>query len=1197
MKNITTTLFLCFCIVFLVGNSQEVNDRTGGDMNYTPATPEIAALGKYIETPVNLYSGLPQVNIPLYTINQKRYSVPVSLSYHASGIKVEEVASRSGIGWTLNAGGMITRQVRGGIDERGFLYSSRTISYFKNQVASGNNENLREEIFYTSIGERDYEPDLFSFSFNGYSGSFYFDQTTKLPVLTEHSPLKITYETENANNGKRISSFTITGPNGVKYYFGKDRLHTSSDVEIRGGFNKEMSYSFTDYRIDSTEDADQETQEYVSSWFLKEIYDPIAEESVTFDYQKNTNVSYIYRKSEVKEIVEWLVHPNVVPISLGCKKPRSKLKQYFGQSTYDEYWVSQINFNHGKVIFEQDQSVEREDLSNSHRLRNISIYDTSDLLIKQFELFHFYTTDNSSYSGTKIYNGYPFIDEHLNDTQPLEYARKRLFLDNIREYAIVNNQADTNNYKRYKFDYESPNQMPSRFSTAQDFWGYFNGERLNTNLIQLDYYQHRNFFTGPNGKSELVGTADRSVYEEKCKVGTLKKITYPTGGSKEFIFESNRIEEDIDLYTISNSTEKVRHDFSDLDTQYITNDGSIERRDFKFEMEFEVKNLELSGHDSQNITFYYDIPCTVDEGDEDSCPWDITLVDVQSNTDIYRVFIRSGEIMLNLKAGTYKLLGRRGVQYEETPIDLTRPGNGDPLFEMWFTTFKDKIPDTETLTGGLRIAEIISNTDEESLSNMSKKYTYEDTLGKSSGNLVSKPYFQDVAYVKTCFDIYETTRFAYLTKYPHLQMFYTSNSSVPLFRTSGSYTGYTKVTEHEAGYGTGKIEYTYTFFAKKSFSDFSFENFRTLSIDPNIQDYPYSPKDDLEYKRGKLLSKTVHRWHNEEFLKVSEEINTYDIDVTKHSQEAIKIVPMLASNNISTINAVGAMRNYYLNSTYNLISSKVVKTYNVGTNTHITDSITYSYNPETLNTTRKKHYNSTIPNSGLLSDTRYYYPDDINGLNDISTAQKNIIESLNRDNDHRVSELVMSKTNGSSQFETKTKLFYNQWGVEDKTFMEYTQTKKEGYPGDGFVTGKILQYDDYGNPIEVQEKENGPITSYIWGYHRSFPIAVLSNVSYSDLSYDFIDNLTNLSDQDTDSCSENSCSEQALRNELQQLRNQHPKGMVTTYTYDPVIGMTSSTDPKGLTSYYNYDSFNRLKFIKDYNGKVLQEYNYNYKNQ
>jgi len=55
--------------------------------------------------------------------------------------------------------------------------------------------------------------------------------------------------------------------------------------------------------------------------------------------------------------------------------------------------------------------------------------------------------------------------------------------------------------------------------------------------------------------------------------------------------------------------------------------------------------------------------------------------------------------------------------------------------------------------------------------------------------------------------------------------------------------------------------------------------------------------------------------------------------------------------------------------------------------------------------------------------------------------------------------------------------------------------------------------------------------------------------------------------------------------------------MITTFTYDPLIGVTSVTDPKGYAMYYEYDEFNRLKHVKDAANHILSENQYHYKGQ
>ena len=78
-----------------------------------PPSPNAAALGQYADIPVSKYTGVPNIGIPLYTIKSGEIELPISLSYHASGIKVAQEASWVGLGWSLNAGGVITKQVRG----------------------------------------------------------------------------------------------------------------------------------------------------------------------------------------------------------------------------------------------------------------------------------------------------------------------------------------------------------------------------------------------------------------------------------------------------------------------------------------------------------------------------------------------------------------------------------------------------------------------------------------------------------------------------------------------------------------------------------------------------------------------------------------------------------------------------------------------------------------------------------------------------------------------------------------------------------------------------------------------------------------------------------------------------------------------------------------------------------------------------
>lgn len=49
-----------------------------------------------------------------------------------------------------------------------------------------------------------------------------------------------------------------------------------------------------------------------------------------------------------------------------------------------------------------------------------------------------------------------------------------------------------------------------------------------------------------------------------------------------------------------------------------------------------------------------------------------------------------------------------------------------------------------------------------------------------------------------------------------------------------------------------------------------------------------------------------------------------------------------------------------------------------------------------------------------------------------------------------------------------------------------------------------------------------------------------------------------------------------------------------TYTYSPVVGVTSTTDAKNEITYYEYDPFQRLVNVKDKDGNIVKHTSYHY---
>lgn len=132
------------------------------------------------------------------------------------------------------------------------------------------------------------------------------------------------------------------------------------------------------------------------------------------------------------------------------------------------------------------------------------------------------------------------------------------------------------------------------------------------------------------------------------------------------------------------------------------------------------------------------------------------------------------------------------------------------------------------------------------------------------------------------------------------------------------------------------------------------------------------------------------------------------------------------------------------------------------------------------------------------------------------------------------------------------------------------------------------RYDSKGNVEEVVSKKEPPMV-YIWGYKGQLPIAKIENATYAQVSAVLGVSTLNLLRTSV-------MSETAVRNALNVLRGHHSmkNSKVWTYTYEPLLGVKSITDPRGATENYEYDGFGRLSVVKDFEGNILKTYCYNY---
>ncbi|MEC7262114.1 MAG: RHS repeat domain-containing protein, partial [Bacteroidota bacterium] len=237
--------------------------------------------------------------------------------------------------------------------------------------------------------------------------------------------------------------------------------------------------------------------------------------------------------------------------------------------------------------------------------------------------------------------------------------------------------------------------------------------------------------------------------------------------------------------------------------------------------------------------------------------------------------------------------------------------------------------------------------------------------------------------------------------------------------------------------------------------------------------------------------------------------------------------------------------------------------------------------------------------TGNIKEEKIFYPDDVltkstMGFDNLSTdVELPAINLLKRNAQHRVSQPIQISTqikDGNSVLSTTVNR--NNFTIKEGMVVPNTSQSSKA---NNALRDEIMfhDYDVNGNPIDVSLKD-GPHVLYIWGYDGQYPIAKIENALYNQISV-FEVELQTLSSQDDDNCTDNDCSEESLRNALENLRQALPNAMVTTYTYDPLLGVTSITDPKGQTVFYDYDAFGRLRSIKDDKGYLVLENKYNYK--
>ncbi len=441
--------------------------------NLSAPSPTTAALAKFTEVPVSGFTGSPNVNIPLYEISTSFIKLPISLSYQSAGITVDQEATNVGLGWSLSAGGVVSRSVFGRADDGTWqMYRMNRQSSFN--VNDSIDYSQAPYLFNNSI---DGVPDLYSYTFPGYTGKFIIaDQIRQLP-LTNLQIIKLSE-----------SEFDIIASDGCKYVF--DAEETSR--------NRSEGAATTN----------------TVGWYLTKILSADRSDSVVFAYA-NTRYVNGSGKSFTREFYQ--ANGNGWG-GLGAYSESSFTNQVFGKQ------LTRIEFNQGSVEFNILWNT-REDIASG---TDFSVPLVSSMIVR----------NKSGAALRTISFRYDYFTN--GRTTPDD---KRLKLSGV--YINGGNSTDTLKAQRYNLFYNGI-ELPSKSSFSMDHWGYYNG--VNNNTLLPSYTTCVNSPAPPNCYSCLgqpstltFAGADRETHGQFAAAGTLERIIYPTGGYTAFEWEPHEV--------------------------------------------------------------------------------------------------------------------------------------------------------------------------------------------------------------------------------------------------------------------------------------------------------------------------------------------------------------------------------------------------------------------------------------------------------------------------------------------------------------------------------------------------------------------------------------------------------------------------------------------------------------------------------
>nr|WP_315202947.1 hypothetical protein [uncultured Flavobacterium sp.] len=746
-------------------------------------------------------------------------------------------------------------------------------------------------------------------------------------------------------------------------------------------------------------------------------------------------------------------------------------------------------------------------------------------------LVKFYDFNYDYFLGNSSY-GSDATTVSVTESLNVDYPKEFL----IKRLKLLSFSENGSNGLIHKFNYNE-NTLPYKTSFSQDFWGYFNGKSNKTLLPSYDYHSSLSI---PDTFRTKQG-ANRDVDTTAVKAGILKEIIYPTGGKTDFEFESNECINS-GIVAITNSSYTVNYFARDMGIGESQTEFTIDTpKKVDIYVDF-YNDKKISAGDGASLpAFFY---AKIEKKYTNNIGW----YPVRNYSWDARYYSHEWLKDITLEAGTYRLT----ANYPDSYTGSLGSNMSTISVQVYYENTAVR---SNNYVGGLRIKQI-SHSDTNLSPVNSTIYSYKN------GVLATNPvYSWSYPFTRDCLP-YENTIFSTSSVFPFS------------FSANGSLVGYRNVTKTSGNGEIGRTEYEYSM---ESDNTIDFTNMPPGSHASGLAGIPTVP----DLMNGSLKSEKVFSSDNvllNETIYKYKLIGTYAHWAFKNNSKMIGFIPC-PDNGI-------VLGTYMINYFYPILQGrsvleKTTKTEKYG-NIDAIKTTTYNYNlpyiyfPTSIEETRS---DGGINRKDILYSSQY---NDI--WNDLNPSQRGAFQNLV--NQNRITP-IQESSYANNEFISSSRIYYKNWSSSSNLPVvspESIGTKNKGQAS--YETQATFNnYDlENGNVLESQKKEGIPV-AYIWGYNKTLLVAKIENANYSSISPTMISIIQTASNTGT---------EQELLAALKLLRDSLPNAMITTYTHLPLVGVKSITDSRDQAIFYHYDGFNRLEYVTDHEGNVLNKNAYNY---